>query len=123
MNKWVHTAPERRHGCPRLGCSRATSLPMLLLLGGLLVMAWPACGQQQLVINPISNTNLNVTLNPRLSFTVSVSNTVSPNSLFWSLGSGAPNGASITNDTTHPNAAVFTWTPTGAQVPSTNFIT
>jgi general secretion pathway protein D len=95
---------------------------MLLLLSGLLAWTRPVQGQQ-LVLNPISSTNLNVSLNPTLTITVSVTNAVNANTLIWFFGSGAPSGASITNSSDQPNTAVFTWTPTVAQVPSTNNIT
>ncbi|GEM_PF-2537670 len=71
-----------------------------------------------LVINRINDTNLNVSLHPRLTIIVSVTNPVNPNTLIWNL-TEAPSGASIIPGN-QPNNAVFTWTPTGAQVPSTN---
>jgi hypothetical protein len=120
MNNWLQAMPKRGRVRPERGGCAAI---LLLLLGGWLVGALPACGATQLVINHISDTNLNVTLNPTLTIGVSVTNTDVANNLSWSLGSGAPSGASIANDAIQPNAAVFTWTPTGAEVPSTNSIT
>jgi hypothetical protein len=53
--------------------------------------------------------------NTLLNFTVSATDTDQPpQTLTFSLGAGAPTGASITP------GGVFTWTPTGAQAPSTN---
>src|SRR5882724_10261155 len=62
-----------------------------------------------LVINPIADTN--ILLGSTLTLTASVTNNVSNSSLLWTLPSG-PSGASITNSSTAPNAAVFTWKPT-----------
>lgn len=54
-----------------------------------------------------------------LTLTASASDPDLPaQSLTYSLGAGAPTGASI-----NPNTGVFTWTPTEAQGPSTNSIT
>ena len=53
--------------------------------------------------------------NTLLTFTVSATDTDQPpQTLTFSLGAGAPTGASITT------GGVFTWTPTAAQAPSTN---
>jgi hypothetical protein len=52
-----------------------------------------------------------------LTFTASATDTDQPpQNLTFSLGTGAPTGASITS------GGVFTWTPTAAQAPSTNTI-
>jgi hypothetical protein len=68
------------------------------------------------VISPI--TNQTVVANTPLSFNVSATDTDQPpQTLTFSLGSGAPSGAGITP------GGLFTWTPTDAQAPSTNFIT
>jgi len=69
-----------------------------------------------LVINPIADTN--IAPGTTLTITVSVTNTLgfSANSLLWTLP-GGPAGASITNSSTAPNAALFTWQPSA---PTTN---
>ena len=55
--------------------------------------------------------------NTLLTFTASATDTDQPpQTLTFSLGAGAPTGASITT------GGVFTWTPTAAQAPSTNTI-
>ncbi len=55
--------------------------------------------------------------NTLLTFPVSATDTDQPpQTLTFSLGSGAPSGASITTN------GVFSWTPTPAQAPSTNTI-
>jgi hypothetical protein len=55
--------------------------------------------------------------NTLLTFTVSATDTDQPpRTLTFSLGAGAPTGASITS------GGIFTWTPTAAQAPSTNTI-
>src|ERR1035441_8838806 len=52
--------------------------------------------------------------NTLLTFTVSATDTDQPpRTLTFSLGAGAPTGASITS------GGIFTWTPTAAQAPST----
>jgi hypothetical protein len=68
---------------------------------------------------PVMDTILDqaVYANTLLNFTVSATDTDQPpQTLTFSLGAGAPTGASISS------AGVFTWTPTGAQAPSTNTI-
>jgi len=61
--------------------------------------------------------NQTVYANTLLTFTTSVTDTDQPPQvLTFSLGAGAPSGASITTN------GVFTWTPTPAQAPSTNTI-
>ncbi len=61
--------------------------------------------------------NQTVYANTLLTFPVSVTDTDQPpQTLTFSLGSGAPSGASITTN------GVFSWTPTPAQAPSTNTI-
>src|SRR5436305_30874 len=62
-----------------------------------------------LVLNPISDTN--ISLGTTLTLTASVTNNVSSSSLLWTLPSG-PSVATITNSSTAPNAAVFSWKPT-----------
>jgi hypothetical protein len=55
--------------------------------------------------------------NTLLTFTASATDTDQPpQTLTFSLGTGAPTGASITTN------GVFRWTPTSAQAPSTNNI-
>jgi hypothetical protein len=69
---------------------------------------------------PVMGTILDqaVYANTLLSFTVSATDTDQPpQTLTFSLGAGAPTGASITP------GGVFTWTPTDTQAPSTNIIT
>ena len=67
------------------------------------------------VIAAISNQT--VYANRLLSFAVSATDTDQPpQTLTFSLGAGAPTGASITI------GGVFTWTPTAAQAPTTNTI-
>jgi hypothetical protein len=67
------------------------------------------------VLNPI--TDKTVYANTLLSFAASATDTDQPpQSLTFSLGSGAPTGAAITT------GGSFTWTPTPAQAPSTNNI-
>jgi hypothetical protein len=62
--------------------------------------------------------NQTVYANTPLSFTVSATDTDQPpQTLTFSLGSGAPAGASITTN------GLFAWTPAAAQAPSTNLIT
>ena len=62
--------------------------------------------------------NQTVYANTLLTYTVSATDTDQPpQTLTFSLGTGAPTGASITP------GGLFTWTPTAAQAPSTNFIT
>lgn len=62
-------------------------------------------------------TNQTVYANTLLTFTASATDTDQPpQSLTFTLGPGAPNGASITTN------GVFTWTPTPAQAPNTNTI-
>jgi len=59
--------------------------------------------------------NRTVYANTLLTFTASATDTDQPpQTLTFSLGTGAPTGASITS------GGVFTWTPTAAQAPSTN---
>jgi hypothetical protein len=68
---------------------------------------------------PVMGTILDqaVYANTLLNFTVSATDTDQPpQTLTFSLGAGAPTGASISS------GGVFTWTPTGAQAPSTNTI-
>ena len=61
--------------------------------------------------------NQTVYANTLLTFTASATDTDQPpQTLTFSLGTGAPTGASITS------GGVFTWTPTAAQAPSTNNI-
>ena len=61
--------------------------------------------------------NQAVYANTLLTFTASATDTDQPpQTLTFSLGAGAPTGASITT------GGVFTWTPTAAQAPSTNTI-
>src|ERR1039458_5209890 len=103
MNNWIQAVLEGERLRPRRRRFPASSIPMLLMFGAVLIWAQPVHGQQ-LVLNHINDTNLNVTLNPTLTITVSVTNTVALNSLIWSLGSGAPIGASITNSSP-PNTA------------------
>jgi hypothetical protein len=63
-------------------------------------------------------TNQAVYANTLLSFTVSATDTDQPpQTLTFTLDSGAPTGASITP------GGLFTWTPTETQAPSTNIIT
>ncbi len=67
------------------------------------------------VLGAISNQT--VYANTLLTFTASVTDTDQPPQILtFSLGSGAPAGASITTN------GVFSWTPTAAQAPSTNTI-
>ena len=67
------------------------------------------------VLTAISNQT--VYANTLLTFPVSVTDTDQPpQTLTFSLGAGAPAGASITT------GGVFSWTPTPAQAPSTNTI-
>ncbi len=62
--------------------------------------------------------NQNVYANTLLSFTASATDTDQPpQTLTFSLGPGAPAGASITP------GGLFTWIPAAAQAPSTNLIT
>jgi hypothetical protein len=68
---------------------------------------------------PVMGTILDqaVYANTLLNFTVSATDTDQPpQTLTFGLGAGAPTGASISS------GGVFTWTPTGAQAPSTNTI-
>jgi hypothetical protein len=68
---------------------------------------------------PVMGTILDqaVYANTLLNFTVSATDTDQPpQTLTFSLGAGAPTGASISS------GGVFTWTPIGAQAPSTNTI-
>ena len=59
--------------------------------------------------------NQTVYANTLLTFTASATDTDQPpQTLTFSLGTGAPTGASITTN------GVFNWTPTAAQAPSTN---
>ena len=59
--------------------------------------------------------NQTVYANTLLTFTASATDTDQPPQILtFTLGSGAPTGASITTN------GVFTWTPTAAQAPSTN---
>jgi hypothetical protein len=61
--------------------------------------------------------NQTVYANTLLTFTAGATDTDQPpQTLTFSLGSGAPTGASITS------GGVFTWTPTAAQAPGTNTI-
>jgi hypothetical protein len=61
--------------------------------------------------------NQTVYANTLLTFTASATDTDQPpQTLTFSLGSGAPTGASITTN------GVFSWTPTSAQAPSTNTV-
>src|SRR5664280_3285872 len=61
--------------------------------------------------------NQTVYANTLLTFTASATDTDQPpQTLTFSLGAGAPAGASITS------GGVFSWTPTAAQAPSTNTI-
>jgi hypothetical protein len=61
--------------------------------------------------------NQTVYANTLLTFTAGATDTDQPpQMLTFSLGSGAPTGASITS------GGVFTWTPTAAQAPGTNTI-
>ena len=62
--------------------------------------------------------NQAVYANTPLSFTASATDTDQPpQTLTFTLGTGAPAGAAITAN------GVFAWTPTAAQAPSTNLIT
>ena len=62
--------------------------------------------------------NQAVYANTPLSFTASATDTDQPpQTLTFTLGTGAPAGAAITTN------GVFAWTPTAAQAPSTNLIT
>jgi hypothetical protein len=93
--------------------SAAFRLPLLLVLLSCIWLPRHAIAQfGQLIINPISNTN--VTAGMTLAFPVSVTNISSGTSLVWTLGN-APTGATITTNTITPNPAIFSWTPTDQQ--------
>jgi hypothetical protein len=63
--------------------------------------------------------NQTVFANTPLSFTASATDTDQPpQTLTFSLGPGAPAGASV-----NPSTGLFSWTPTAAQAPSTNTLT
>jgi len=94
-----------------------------LLLVGLLVLVFFREASAQFIgplrINTIGNTS--VELGDVLSLSISVTNTVTANRLFWTISSG-PAGVAITNSTP-ANTALLTWEPADNQGPSTNNIT
>src|ERR1017187_5170527 len=108
MNNWIQAVLERGSFRRRRRRFPATSIPMLLMLG--VVLLWPSVSAQgQFALNQIANTN--VPVNRVLQIQTSVTDSNIPRSqLNFSLTSAPPNtdatNASITVDT-----GVFTWVP------------
>src|ERR1035441_8223896 len=105
MNNWIEVTPER----PQVRLLRrawpATSLSMLLILGGLLI--WPsmrAHGQPTFAFNPVSPITNGVG-NP-LSFTLSVA-PVPPDGVTFGHGGLAPANSFPTNATLDSVSGLF----------------
>src|ERR1039458_8224554 len=115
MNNWIQAMPE----CGRLPSRRmrlpAASIPMLILLGGLLVWSPMRAGGQVFGINPIPN--INVLAGTPITFQISVTNTTGANvPLTWNLNSSPSSTASISPISTGPlDPTTFIWTPSQTQ--------
>src|ERR1035441_3710785 len=118
MKNWLQSTPERGRFRPRRGRFSASSILMLLLLGGLLVWAPTARAQTPLIINHIDNTNIDIALNPTLTILVSVANTDvltnDPVIFVEDPVSVWPSGTALT--TRDEKSAIFTWSPSPQQV-------
>src|ERR1017187_6557901 len=115
MNNWIQAMPE----CGRFRSRRmrlpAASIPMLILLGGLLVWSPMRAGGQVFGINAIPN--INVLVGTPITFQISVTNTTGANvPLTWSLNSSPSSTASISPISTGPlDPTTFIWTPAQTQ--------
>src|ERR1035441_731053 len=112
MNNWIQSTPERRRLRPERGRLPVSSIPILLLLGGLLLWL-PTRAQGQLVINPIANTNVPINLLLHIQVSVTPSN-ILPSQLNFSLTS-VPSNTDATNASITLNGGDFTWVPTQTQ--------
>ena len=113
MNNRIQTTPERGLLRPQRGRFTATSIPGLLVLGGVLI-----CLQMRVAAFEITGTtNQTVLTNTPISFQVAVTPTIPTNQLSFSLSSDRP-ATDATNALLTPNAdgAVFTWQPTQEEV-------
>src|ERR1019366_9112175 len=115
MNNWIQSTPERRRLRPERGRLPVSSIPILLLLGGLLLWL-PTRAQGQLVINPIANTNVPINLLLHIQVSVTPSN-ILPSQLNFSLTS-VPSNTDATNASITLNGGDFTWVPTQTQTVS-----
>src|ERR1035437_6982655 len=112
MNNWIQATWQRGRLRPQRGRLPASSIPMLLLLGGFLLWL-PTRVQGQLAINPIANTN--VPINRLLHIQVSVTPlNILPSHLNFSLTS-VPSNTEATNASITLNGGDFTWVPTQTQ--------
>src|ERR1035437_7487600 len=112
MNNWIQATWQRGRLRPQRGRLPASSIPMLLLLGGFLLWL-PTRVQGQLAINPIANTN--VPINRLLHIQVSVTpSNILPSQLNFSLTS-VPSNTEATNASITLNGGDFTWVPTQTQ--------
>src|SRR5664279_1332078 len=110
MNNWITAAPERGRFRPAQQRFPASSVPLLLVLGGLLAWSPMRAGAQFFQINHIADTN--VPVGYLIEIPVSVANPSIPaNQLNFGLApslTGSPNSSINTN-------FLIKWGPTNAQ--------